>query len=217
MKKIVTMLVGAAALATVTAGMAASTTNSMDVSQNDNSAAGLFVSGNLGYGKVDYKKSDFSTPPTTFDNSGLAWNANVGYQFNQYLAVEGGYTHFAQTKATVNGVSLTSSLGGFGLNAKGILPINEQFNVFAKAGAIDLNETVEAKEAGASDKVTGSSWTPELGLGASYNVNKNAALTLQGIHTFKTHFNTTVDGLSARGTIPQANAILAGVSYKFAV
>ena len=53
MKKVVVSLVSAAALATITAGMAAAT-NSTVASSSD---AGFYVSGNLGYGHYNDKKA----------------------------------------------------------------------------------------------------------------------------------------------------------------
>lgn len=218
MKKVVVMFVSAAALATV--GMAAAS-NSMAASDNSNSSndsAGIFVSGNLGYSNAAYKKADFSPTPVSLKTGGFAWNANVGYQFNRYIAIEGGYTQFADVKASMNdGVQFsdTLALGAFGVNVKGMLPIaNDRFDLFAKLGAMDMNEEETLAGSGLSRKIrVGSSWTPDLGIGAAYNVNKHIALSLQDVYTLKTSF--TKD--QVKTSIPSTNSILAGVSYKFSV
>ncbi|PIZ03777.1 MAG: hypothetical protein COY58_07575 [Gammaproteobacteria bacterium CG_4_10_14_0_8_um_filter_38_16] len=214
MKKLIVSFVSAAALATVGMAAAGGSTAAYDNnSASNNNAAGIFVSGALGYGYVGYKKSDFFGAPTKLDRSGLAWNANVGYQFNQYVAVEGGYSQFGQGKASFpGGETYKTTLRGFGADVKGILPINDQFNVFAKAGAVDMHENTD--QSGATiGKLTGSAWTPMLGLGTSYNINHNVALTLQDVYTFRTNFTKS----GAKVNIPYTNDILAGVSYKFNV
>lgn len=216
MKKVVVMFVSAAALATL--GMAAAS-NSMAASDNgSNDSAGIFVSGNLGYSNADYEKADFLPTPVSLKTSGFAWNANVGYQFNRYIAIEGGYTQFADVKASMDdGVpaSDTVSLGAFGLNVKGMLPIaNDRFDLFAKLGAMDMNEENTLAGSGLSKKQhAGSSWTPDLGVGAAYNVNKHIALSLQDVYTFKASFTKN----QVKTSIPSTNSILAGVSYKFSV
>lgn len=213
MKKVVVMLVSAAALATV--GMAAAS-NSMAASDQSSSsnASGIFISGNLGYSDQGYKKSDFVSTPSKLDTTGFAWNANAGYQFNQYVAVEGGYTRFADTKATFTGLGTnTISLYGLGMDVKGILPVSSQFDLFAKVGAMRLSEKQTVQEGSATAKLTGNAWTPTLGLGTAFNVNSNVALTLQDAYTFKTDFKKS----GVKVNMPATNAILAGVSYKFNV
>lgn len=223
MKKILVGLVSAVALATFATGMAAASKNSMVADQSSNDSAGVFISGNLGYGSVDQEKSDYApVQPNSIDNSGVAWNINLGYQFNKNIAIEGGYTQFADTVAkfdNINGTGINgtnkTSLSGFGADAKLIFPVSDQFDLFAKGGAIDLHESQLAKVAGVSEKVTGSAWTPELGVGAAYNLTKNVSLSLQDIYTLKTHFTKTVNNVSTRVNIPSTNAVLVGASYKF--
>lgn len=221
MKNLVVSIVSAAALAT--AGMAAASTSTVAYDQNSGStgAAGVFISGGLGVGTSGAKKSDYikevGAEPNSLTTTGFAWNANIGYQFNRYVALEGGYINFGNTKATYNGVnsgSITTNLGGFGLDAKGILPVSSKFDVFAKAGALDMHETMQGKN-GITGKVTGSHWTPDFGAGVDYNVNHNVAVSVQDIYALKTSFNATTDGVSHSVNVPSANAVLAGLSYKF--
>lgn len=215
MKKLVVSFVGAAALATIGMAAAGGSTAAFDNNSGlNNNAAGIFVSGGLGYGNVFAKKSDYNPQPTSLKTGGLAWNTNVGYQFNQYLAVEAGYTSFGEAKATLGSMSLTTSLGGFGADVKGIYPINSQFDVFAKAGAIDMHETLEGRDSGVTiGKVTGNAWTPMLGLGTSYNINNHVALNLQDVYAFRTNFKKN----GATHSMFAANAVLLGASYKFNV
>jgi len=212
MNKVVVMFVSAAALATV--GMAAAS-NSMAASDQSSSsnAAGVFISGSLGYGYAGYRNTDFFGAPTKVEKGALAWNANLGYQFNQYAAIEGGYSQFGEGKSSIPNVdTMKTNLRGFGFDVKGIMPVSNQFDLFAKAGAVDMHESVTSKGAIIS-KLTGSAWTPELGVGTAYNVNSNVALTLQDVYTFRTTFSRN----GAKAPIPYTNDVLAGLSYKFNV
>jgi hypothetical protein len=197
MKKLVVSFVSAAALASVSIAMAGGMDNMAAPVQHSSNDAGFIISGNAGYGKVDYPAT-FGIPSSHL--SGFAWNANLGYQFNRYVALESGYTRFHDI--SVPGGKITTQ--GVDLLAKGILPINSQFNVFAKAGAMDVFTSFPGS-------VKRSRITPEFGIGTGYNVTRNVALTLQGITTL------AMKGPHA-GTFtqPATYAGYAGISYKFA-
>jgi len=226
MKKALVGLVGAAALATLTTGMAAASSSMNADQSSSNNAAGIFISGNLGYGTVNNSKSDINytyllgAQPNTLHNTGFAWNANIGYQFNKNVAIEGGYTHFGEQKATWTNIGSDNiSLSGFGVDAKFIIPVNDQFSVFAKGGAIDMHQKNQAS-GNLTGTVTGSAWTPEVGAGVAYNVTQNVALNLQDIYTLKTDYNKTVTPVGGVATndqfiIPSTNSIFLGASYKF--
>ena len=203
MKKLVVSFVSAAALASASIAMAGGMDNMAAPSQASNSnAAGIIISGNAGYGKVNYNASNLGVKSSALN--GFAWNANLGYQFNPYVAIESGYTHFND----INVGPAKIDTYGVDLLAKGIYPINSQFNVFAKAGAMDIfskavNGNVTARRARV---------TPEFGVGTSYNMTHNLALTVQGITTLAMkgpHAGTF--------TMPATYAAYAGLSYKFNV
>lgn len=204
MKKLVVSVVSAAAL--VTAGMAAANHSmaASDQSFSANSARGVYVGGNVGYGKFDQTNSGLPAK----DLRGFTWNADLGYQFNKYAALETGYTQFHTIKVNTTAGKVNNTLYGVSLLAKGILPVTEQFDLFAKAGAMDLF----------SKATTGATTSrrarivPALGLGTSYHVTKNVSLDVQGITT-----------MAMKGphkgsyTMPATYAGYAGVSYKFNV
>lgn len=147
--------------------------------------AGFFVSGNLGYGKVDIKNS---TIPAR-DLRGFTWNMNGGYQFCRYVAAEMGYTKFHDAANT--------ETSGWNLIAKGIYPLRDQFDIFGKAGLMRLSfkDTTGASR----DKVV-----PQFGLGGSYNINANIALSVQGLTT-----------LAGENNLPATYGAYAGASYRF--
>lgn len=201
MKKVVVSLVSAAALATITAGMAATTKSTVATSSDNffnNSASGVYVSGNLGYGFYNEKKGNYVNKK---DRHSLAWNVNVGYQLNPYFAVEAGYIDFANIKVSQNGNAVKAKLSGVDLLAKGIMPINDQFGVFAKAGMVRLDGKLY--NASATEKAK-HHVVPALGLGVSYNLNKQVALNVQDLYT-----------MAVKNSFRQTNTVMAGVSYKF--
>ncbi|OGT35683.1 MAG: hypothetical protein A3F11_07190 [Gammaproteobacteria bacterium RIFCSPHIGHO2_12_FULL_37_14] len=219
MKKVIVGFVGATALAAFSVAMAGEMTNipASDQPSSNNNDAGFFISGNLGYDKFDFAKP--TTAPISQDsitNTGFAWNGNVGYQFNSYFALESGYTQFADVLANSpipgisSGMLAVENKDNYGIDllAKGILPINQKFNVFAKAGVMRLHTTQVTSRLGvfpdSSTTLASVRYVPEFGVGASYNLTHNVALTLQGITTLKSNNN-----------IPATYAGYAGLSYKF--
>lgn len=207
MKKSVVTLVAAVALTTM--GMAAASTNGMAASNQtfpNGNSAGIFIGGNVGYGEFDVSKD---AGATSFSNTGFAWNGNLGYQFDRYFAVESGYTHFAKATESDNfgNSAKINDIYGIDLLAKGILPINSQFNVFAKAGAMYLSAKPSVAIGNYSFVGDSTSrYVPEFGLGTAYYVTSNVAVSLQGITTLKSNNN-----------MPATYAAYAGLSYKFNV
>ena len=217
MKKVIVGFVGATALAAFSVAMAGGMTNTpaSDQSLFNNNDAGFFISGNLGYDKFDFAKPTASpTAQDSITNTGFAWNGNVGYQFNSYFALESGYTQFADVNANspiAGGTLAVANKENYGIDllAKGILPINQKFNVFAKAGMMRLHTkqiTSRLVFPDSSTTATTVRYVPEFGVGTSYNLTHSVALTLQGITTLKSNNN-----------IPATYAGYAGLSYKFNV
>lgn len=205
MKKVVVSFVSAAALATITVGMAAGTNSMAASDQFSSNPAGIYIDGNLGYGKFNAKNSGIPAK----ELRGFTWSGDVGYQVNQYAAIEAGYTRFHDIKGTSYGVPGKATLYGIDLMAKGIMPINEQFNVFAKAGAMNLY--LKSSPSG-MPSVKRTRVVPAFGLGTAYNVTQNVALTLQGVTTLAMKGPN-----SGSYTMPATYAAYAGMSYKFNV
>lgn len=78
---------------------------------------GFYVEGNVGT-NVASVAGDVGT-------GGFALNANAGYEFNKYIAAEGGYMLHA-----ADGLSLHAIHAA----AKGTLPVNDKVKLFAKLG-----------------------------------------------------------------------------------
>lgn len=247
MNKAILSMAGIAALALSSAGMAAygNTTEAVntEATTNATTASGFYISGNLGYGQTSINQTDFANNVvltyyagkynvTRFDRSGLIWNADLGYQFNPYFAVEAGYTRYANVKASGANVftpsltgSSTGKLDAFDLALKGIYPVNAQFDIFGKLGAawMHYRQTLNCGTLPSCSplSVKSDNLTPLLGLGVDYYVTDNLAVTAQGVYTFQQSKKTTVDTkyetLKTTNTIPATYLGMVGLTYKFTV
>ncbi|MCS6232895.1 porin family protein [Shewanella baltica] len=95
-----------------------------NMKNNDVAENGIYVGANYGYLKVD-GKDDFD------DNSDVIQGL-VGYRFNQYLAIEGGYVNFGDY-----GNSLSNAeTDGYTATLKVSYPIVDRVELYAKGGQL---------------------------------------------------------------------------------
>lgn len=160
---------------------------------------GAYVGAGLGYGNVHQSVSDVDNSK----DSGLAGRAFAGWQFNQYLATELGWSKF--TDATFKANSPFASVHGklktdaVDVVVKGILPVADSFNLYAKAGAAyvmsraDASVTLFGYPANYDEKEN--KWFPTFGAGATYDFTPNVAADLSYSRIQKTGnsdiFNST--------------------------
>lgn len=138
---------------------------------------------------------------------GLAWDANLGYQFNTYFALEGGYLRILEKHDAVS----DQTLGGFYLSAKGLIPINPKLNLFGRVGAVRLKSESDSHPNGAITYMqSGTKYVPMLGLGIQYFVMPKLAIEEQYFYTFESSIIS-----ATKNRIPSANTFLFGISYHF--
>ncbi|CAM4431346.1 MAG: Outer membrane protein A [Legionellaceae bacterium] len=174
-------------------------------------APGFYVGGQLGWSKADYSASDLSAPYSVGDvkNSGLGGRISAGYQFNQNWAAELGYTKYKNVD--FNNVSNDGQVIGdlklkhqaIDLVAKGILPLDNGFNVFAKAGVAYVKQTFDLKNPQPSLSDDEKKWRPTYGLGAGYDFNQNVSTDISWMR------------IQNGSSINNLDLISAGVSYHF--
>lgn len=156
---------------------------------------GFYIGGSFGQSKIsDFNGSDVDaelaslgiTSTTTTDDKDTGWKAFAGYRIMKYLAVEGAYTNFGE--ATANVVTTAPSAGtanvkleneAWSLSALGILPLSDQFSLFARLGLNVWNVDVSASGTGSgstaySDSEDGTDVV--YGLGAAYHITPNLNL-----------------------------------------
>ncbi|MCS6206193.1 porin family protein [Shewanella baltica] len=119
MKNTILTLAAIISLASVSVYSHAENMKNNDVAEN-----GIYVGANYGYLKVD-GKDDFD------DNSDVIQGL-VGYRFNQYLAIEGGYVNFGDY-----GNSLSNAeTDGYTAALKVSYPIVDRVELYAKGGQL---------------------------------------------------------------------------------
>ena len=101
------------------------------------------------------------------DDKDTAWRILGGYQFMPNFAAELGYHNFGETKASGAGFSANVKANAWELVGVGILPVANQFGIYAKLGAHRSEAKLESN-AGASVKDSGNGLT--FGGGAQWNV-----------------------------------------------
>jgi len=155
---------------------------------------GFYIGGSFGQSQIsDFSGSDLDselatlgiTSTTTTDDSDSGWKVFAGYKIMKNLAVEGSYTNLGE--ATARTVVTTPLAGTFNttlefeswsISAVGILPLNDQFSLFARLGLNVWNLDGSTTGTGSGSAVTTGDDGADVvyGLGASYNFSQNLSL-----------------------------------------
>jgi len=145
-------------------------------------ADNFYLLGDVGQGKMEVDVGD----NYTFNKTSTTYSLGVGYNINQFFAVELAYRDLGSV--TDRG---TFSDGGvyrdkqdasaFQASVVGSLPISDEFSLFARAGVGKIDVDYDSEESGGSFE----SWTASgtrsktrglLGVGASYKISPQIAL-----------------------------------------
>lgn len=155
-------------------------------------AEGFYVLTSVGQTKTDLDQgyldgADRALPgfQSSTDKTDTGYKLQLGYQFNQYFALEGGYVNLGKatyqgSAAGIGNKSVEFKASGVNLDAVGILPLNDRLSVFAKAGAIYAKVERNASRHNGLGNFSSSTDSTDLkgtwGLGASYDLSKNLAV-----------------------------------------
>ena len=122
-----------------------------------------------------------------------------GYNFNEYVAVEGRYTaSFTKDQ--------TAKMNGFSIFVKPQYPVSDEFSVYGLVGygLVDIDNACNAHNVDVKEK--GFQW----GLGASYAVTKEISISLD-----YTLLGKDMDGRFLRENSADIDAITLGIQYRF--
>jgi len=144
---------------------------------------GWYLEGNIGSTHI----SDAGYPGSV-SSSSIGANANLGYKFMPYFALESGYTQYANT--TIKDDASNTKAGkarnySFYLAGKGIWPIaTSSAELFAKIGVNRVNSKVTIQDQAAADNIGLSSGSHSatglyLGLGGQYYFTPALAANMQ--------------------------------------
>lgn len=144
---------------------------------------------NLDSSSLDTVLSDNGATSLSSSDSGTnnQWRLQAGYQVNPNLALEAGYIDLGKStyKATFSGGKTTAdwTSGGVDVAAVGILPINTNFSLLGKLGAIAAKTTTDWTSNGISGVPAGkenkSQISPFAGVGVSYSLNARSDLRME--------------------------------------
>jgi len=124
----------------------------------------------------------------TSNDTSTGWKVFAGYQFNPYLAAEGGYADLGSFKVSASGsitaipatLSGSDKATGFNLDAVGILPLGEGFGLLGRLGVFAWKLDATSTQTGGglfppgstattSNSPTGTS--ADFGVGVKYDFN----------------------------------------------
>lgn len=143
---------------------------------------------------------------------GLGERGFVGYNFNEYLGLEAGLSHYAPSIFKNNLVKETHSLNALDVVTKAYLPLADSgLNIYGLAGIAYARSVVEVKALNNTHSIT-NKVRPKYGVGVSYDIPQSNWGTnvewsrIQGVGNMKTN---------AAKAIPNADMLSLNIAYKF--
>jgi len=137
---------------------------------------GLFVAASVGSAELSESFDGFDV-----DADSTAYRFTVGWRFNDYLAIDGGYHNFGRFDQTFDdaGTPIDVSLkaDGFTLGAIGSLPIGDRFSLFARAGAFFWDGDAEINNVSAASPEDTNFY---FGAGARLALTERLSATVDG-------------------------------------
>lgn len=189
-------------------------------------AENFYVFGAVGQSKAkDMNKEEFdgklagagaSLRSSSLDDKSTAPKLQLGYQFNEYFALEGGYFSLGKASygATIIGgkAKATYKAEGWSLSAIGSLPLSNRFAVFGKVGAIQstakLSAVVDFGAWGSSsENEKASKGGVVYGVGAAYDITKSVAVRAE----YEVYDKVGNEDIGKS----KVDALSMGVAYKF--
>jgi len=156
---------------------------------SDGSGFYIGVGGGITHDNIDENRvnqqlldAGYSSPSTNSSENSVAYKAFVGYSFNRYIAIEGGYFNLGKFKfdSTVSGPgTLHEEIKSSGFNVDAVLsyPFAKGFSLFARAGVQRAKSKASYSATGsvnlldADDSETKTSWKGGLGVGYEFSQN----------------------------------------------
>lgn len=169
------------------------------------SDAGFVLGLEGGYADTHWDNINFIG--SSISDSGFAARAFIGYDFNQYFALENGYVYLP--KATVDNFDASISNYAIDLLGKISVPVTSGLRVYAKAG---LGYLHSSENSNFFNENTVSHFGPAFGVGAGYEIVPNLALNLSWMR-----YSGNGD-LNDNGNYqPNPDVVLFGLSYKIPI
>jgi len=141
----------------------------------------VYLGGSFGSTKIsggcDDARSAFAVfggTVSSCDEKSTGWKIFGGLQINKNFAVEGTYINWGELKGNGTLIGVPVSISGdatsFGVAAVGILPINDRFSLFGKAGILMTTTSATIAGGGVSSSADEDDTELHLGVGAMFNL-----------------------------------------------
>jgi OmpA-OmpF porin, OOP family len=173
------------------------------------SIPGFYILGQLGTADTHQEASNAAAQSI---NSKMAFTGRIagGYQFNQNVAFEIGYTRFSDVDFSgiggVPGQNVSLSEKAIDFMAKPMLPISSNVNLYAKLGLAYLKANGSAFVNGRNYLGYSDSWNPSFGIGLSYDITPFVPIDLAW---------TRIQSVGSGNSIPSTDFYSLGLAYYF--
>jgi OmpA-OmpF porin, OOP family len=148
---------------------------------------GVYLGGAFGQSKLNDGCNDvrgafapFGGTLASCDETDTGWKIYGGYQVNRHFAIEASYINWGELagNGTLVGipVTVTGEATSFGIAAMGILPLNERFSLFGKAGVLSTDVKVTIAGGGITSSDDDDSTELHIGVGGLFNFGRGWAV-----------------------------------------
>ncbi len=139
--------------------------------------SGFYVGAALGQSKFDWTIDD--DLDLKFDPSQVAWKVFGGYQFNRYVALEGGFLDMGDGRQDVSGVDVSVSATAFQGSVILSYPVNAFFSPYVRGSAMAYEVDAKATDGIDTFSASGNDKDFSYGIGMMFtNRVKQAQLRL---------------------------------------
>jgi opacity protein-like surface antigen len=163
----------------------------------DRDQSGPYISGSYG---------GYKAHGGEFDDSNDLFGAAVGYQFNQFFALEAEYIDFGNFGTD----DVDGKLKAGALSLIGRIPLTNSFGIYGKAGAFAPSFDVSAFD----EKETYDEVSPLVGAGVDFRVSQNLTAFAE-----YNHYNVDIDESDFNGQVtndgPEFDTGRVGLKYQF--
>ena len=157
----------------------------------------FYIGGGIGQ---SYVEEDDVLGSEDFDEEDFAFKAFGGYRFHENFATEVDYLDFGEPDDDILGIDTEIDLYALALFGVGVLPVSDQFELFAKLGVAYWDAEVDASAFGISVSDDEDGTDLAYGLGASFAFTDQFAVRAE-------YEGIDVDGLDAADLVTVSGEI----------
>lgn len=147
----------------------------------------FYLGGEIGYGDLHYKNSEFAEGFQTVTDTGLAGRLFLGFDINRYVGIEMGYTAYSNPEFKFGGITTDFSQNSLDLLGKASLPVTCDLSLHAKAGVAYVHRddlSVHVDNVIVKHEADDDHTRPVLGIGLSYALNARVTGEVDFTRTF---------------------------------